>query len=63
MQQESLQGKLHGRLPGLATVPAAHDEVAVNAVFNELCNLVRKPVRTCPRHKGFLPTDRPSELD
>ena len=44
MQQESLQGKLHGRLPGLATVPAAQDEVAVNAVLKELCNLVSKSV-------------------
>ena len=40
MQQESLQGNLHGRLPGLATIPAAQDEVAVNAVLKELCNLV-----------------------
>lgn len=43
MQQQSLQGKLHGRLPGLATVPAAQDQAAVNAVLKELCNLVSKP--------------------
>ena len=43
MQQESLQGKLYSRLPGLATVPAAQDEVAVNAVLKELCNMVSKP--------------------
>ena len=40
MQQESLQGRLHGRLAGLATIPAAQDAVAVNAVLKELCNLV-----------------------
>ncbi|KAL3150462.1 hypothetical protein ABBQ32_000288 [Trebouxia sp. C0010 RCD-2024] len=39
MQQESLQGKFYGRLPDLATVPAAQDGVAVNAVLKELCNL------------------------
>lgn len=43
MQQESLHGKLYGRLPGLATIPAAQDEVAVNAVLKELCNMVSKP--------------------
>lgn len=43
MQQESLQGKLYGRLPGLATVPAAEDDVAINAVLKELCNMVSKP--------------------
>lgn len=43
MQQQSLQGKLYGRLHGLAAAPAAQDQVAVNAVLKELCNLVSKP--------------------
>lgn len=39
------QGKLYGRLRDLATVPAAQDGVAVNAVLKELCNLVSKPMQ------------------
>ena len=51
MQQESLQGRLYGRLPGLATVPAAQDGVAVNAVLKELCNLVSRPVQDHRRNR------------
>ena len=58
MQQESLQGKFHGRLSGLATIPAAQDEVPVNAVLKELCNMVSKLVPTCPKHTGSLPENR-----
>lgn len=42
-QRGQLPGTLYGRLHSLATVPAAEDTIAVNAVLTELCNMVSIP--------------------